>query len=159
VVTPRPIAITLALLATACGGSPGAGASGPPHDEPPVACGAHVREIQGRRCAVDGEACPVLDGTCACDETITYAPHCGGAAYEPMQSVGPPTWQCTPTDPTSDRGDGCPFSPPLDGTMCPRPDVSCSYGGPDGCGNFAGAVAQCSAGHWAVEVSLPLPYP
>jgi hypothetical protein len=156
----RSPTLALVILLVSCGGSsPGTGttaASSPP--EAPIACGATVRDTGGHRCATDGEACAVLDGSCACRATLTYTPHCGGASYRAEPIVGPLAWECTPRDATADRGDGCPFSPPLDGTMCPRPELACSYGEPDGCGTFVGAVARCVGGHWAVRVTMPVPY-
>ena len=109
-----------------------------------------------RRCAgacTDGDLCreSSIDWRCECAHHADLA--CGGAERLP----GPGTWQwtCTPIDPRTDRGDGCPFGTPAAGAAC---DVArtCRYA--DGCG-WHGVDATCADGRWAVEQFMLPPPP
>jgi hypothetical protein len=79
-----------------------------------------------------------------CECALHYDPQCGGAE----RILDPPTWQwsCGPSDPTSDRGDGCPFAQPAEGAACSE-ERTCRY--PSVCG-WHGQDATCATGIWHV---------
>ncbi len=93
-----------------------------------------------------GEACIDPRAGWRCECTLHADLVCGGAYREPA----PPQllWSCAPTDPGTDRGDGCPFGEPTHGARCTTARAGCSYS--SGCG-YSGTTASCVGGHWQLE--------
>lgn len=134
-----------------------------------AACGASSSEQRAQTTGTGGESADPIpercEGSCTtsdvcqngfawrCQCTEHQDVNCGGAA----RIEAPPTWQweCAPIDPAADRGDGCPFTQPAEGSTCAG-DRSCRYG--DGPCQWAGTDASCSGGAWhLVPFAVPPP--
>jgi hypothetical protein len=104
-------------------------------------------------CGAEGDACTDARGWhCRCEWQHDLI--CGGA----YRSPNPPVlgWACAPFDPTTDRGDGCPYAAPSAGQACRvASTLACRYA--PGCG-WSGVDASCVGGRWAVTpFQLPPP--
>ena len=88
-----------------------------------------------------------------CECTLRYDRQCGGA----QRIEQPPSWQwsCGPSDPTMDRGDGCPFAQPAEGAACSG-HRTCRY--PGEC-EWHGQDAACASGVWHVAPFMTDPPP
>jgi hypothetical protein len=104
-------------------------------------------------CSAEGDACRDPRGW-NCRRDWHQDQICGGA----FRQLNPPelAWSCAPADPTTDRGDGCPFGEPAAGQACSAPaSLACRYA--PACG-WSGVDAACVRGRWSVtEFHLPPP--
>lgn len=154
------IAIAGALALLACGG-PQSRADEPQdeahrtdwiHEAAHEGHGAPTSECTG--VCVEGATCtaPPIGWSCGCVEHPDV--NCGGAP----RRLGPSTWAwtCTPSDPATDRGDGCPYGAPTEAAACGAPPRTCRYADSH-CG-YSGIDATCEGGLWhLVPYAMPPP--
>lgn len=147
------LVLALALAVTVgCGAHAAEGTTTTTTTTPPPTTSAGATPLCSGTCPTEGARCVDERGwSCACS---LYADTPCGGAYRPTR---PPelAWSCAPTDPSADRGDGCPFTLPADGTRC-APSRTCRYAS-DGCG-YSGSDANCEGGVWRlVPFRMPPP--
>lgn len=94
-------------------------------------------------------ACEYSEGSCYCTEP----PQCGGA-YMMHPPGSPGTFACSPKSANVPRIDGCPWSPPKNGSACSG-DKRCTYGP---C-SWSQTIATCQGGAWNVVVHQSPPPP
>ena len=105
-------------------------------------------------------ACPGAGATCtrgpawSCTCTEHADVNCGGA----QRMLGPSwwAWSCVPTDDSADRGDGCPFAEPIEGSPCSGAPTCRYEQGP--CG-WSGVDAACVGGAWHLTAFMMPPPP